>query len=234
VKYHIQYFLLFLFFSFFFQIRVMKQFHFTEWTCHSCPFPSALLEFRRRIRHYLKTLGVHQTSSSSEGQQQQPSSSSSSSSVRKPSINVVNETGQKSQQQQPVNSSTPLLGPAASSSNGTGSANNLQLAQTSRNSVSSQNLLQVGGSGGGALGRRSSSVYSTAQVFVPGPAEELGGPLIVHCKSVNLKFASELPVVMKTSVLLCSFLSLFSDTNLILFSFPLFMYLWTFFYPLSS
>ncbi|KAK9891184.1 hypothetical protein WA026_013500 [Henosepilachna vigintioctopunctata] len=30
--------------------RLILQFHFTEWHSHSCPFPNALLEFRRRVR----------------------------------------------------------------------------------------------------------------------------------------------------------------------------------------
>ncbi|KRT80431.1 tyrosine phosphatase [Oryctes borbonicus] len=30
--------------------RFLLQFHFTEWHSHTCPFPNALLEFRRRVR----------------------------------------------------------------------------------------------------------------------------------------------------------------------------------------
>ncbi|GJQ76225.1 hypothetical protein Trydic_g1966 [Trypoxylus dichotomus] len=30
--------------------RYLLQFHFTEWHAHTCPFPNALLEFRRRVR----------------------------------------------------------------------------------------------------------------------------------------------------------------------------------------
>lgn len=30
--------------------RLLLQFHFTEWHSHNCPFPNALLEFRRRVR----------------------------------------------------------------------------------------------------------------------------------------------------------------------------------------
>lgn len=30
--------------------RNILQFHFTEWPGHTCPFPTALLDFRRRVR----------------------------------------------------------------------------------------------------------------------------------------------------------------------------------------
>ncbi|CAG0914746.1 unnamed protein product, partial [Notodromas monacha] len=135
--------------------RVMKQFHFTEWTCHSCPFPSALLEYRRRIRHYVKFLGVSQAGTG-EG-----NTGPGAANNRKPS--VASAAGS------PEHNSLLKPGTAASGSS-------LQLAQSSQKSGSTQNLLPPPN----ASGRRLSSV-AASQVYVPGPAEELTGPLIVHC-----------------------------------------------------
>uniref|UniRef100_T1ITA2 Protein-tyrosine-phosphatase n=1 Tax=Strigamia maritima TaxID=126957 RepID=T1ITA2_STRMM len=36
--------------------RTVYQYHYTEWHSHCCPFASALLEFRRRVRLFLKTI----------------------------------------------------------------------------------------------------------------------------------------------------------------------------------
>lgn len=33
--------------------RKLLQFHFTEWPGHTCPFPTALLDFRRRVRQII-------------------------------------------------------------------------------------------------------------------------------------------------------------------------------------
>ncbi|BES90224.1 phosphatase [Nesidiocoris tenuis] len=35
--------------------RILLQFHYTEWACHTCPFPNAILEFRRRVRAVVGT-----------------------------------------------------------------------------------------------------------------------------------------------------------------------------------
>lgn len=34
-------------------MRWLVQFHYVEWPSHSCPFPTALLDFRRRVRQIL-------------------------------------------------------------------------------------------------------------------------------------------------------------------------------------
>ncbi|CAG7826384.1 unnamed protein product [Allacma fusca] len=33
--------------------RRVLQFHYTEWPCHTGPFPTALLDFRRRVRQII-------------------------------------------------------------------------------------------------------------------------------------------------------------------------------------
>lgn len=38
------------------EARIIKHFHFTEWEANSLPYISALLEFRRRVRNFVKTV----------------------------------------------------------------------------------------------------------------------------------------------------------------------------------
>jgi hypothetical protein len=37
--------------------RELLHFHYTEWPCHTCPFSTALLDFRRRVRQLVEQLG---------------------------------------------------------------------------------------------------------------------------------------------------------------------------------